>query len=572
MGSAIIITSKNIAFYLRLSQEDYDTGKLKEESNSIANQRKMLDDFTKGKKEFQSCDIREYCDDGYTGTNFNRPGFQRLRKDAACRKIDTIIIKDYSRLGRNFIGVGKYLEEEFPQMQIRVISINDGYDSNHEIDTANSISVPVKNLINEFYIKDLSKKVKSGIITRQKKGEYISANAIFGYKKSEEDIHKLVIDKETAFIVRKIFEYALEGKNSVQIANLLNQQNFKTPAWYKNKSDRRDYKIDEKTVWTSAKVMKIIRDRRYAGDMVGNMRVTTKIAKSDSVRVDRENWIVVEDTHEPIIMKEVFFKINEEIMPLKGRKDIPSGDSRRKGFCYCPHCGRVLQKSKTTVNPYLYCTRGKYKGNEECRNIMVNQKVLNTLLSEMVVVYIRTLMDVDEYVKRSKCKAMQNYKSEMSSADIDKEIGKLKQSTSDLYEKYRAGAFTSEEYLLQKKKVKVKIAELGERKLKILNGIGAKQEQEEWEQKLRDTFNTYKGKATFTERELSELIERVDVTVEGNLQVRWKFRDVMVKVRESLSPCRCITSLSTENANTFHSSSEHSRKTEYEPPYLTKAQ
>ena len=169
---------------LRLSQEDYETGKLKEESNSISNQRKLLSYYVKRRKEFQACEISEYCDDGYTGTNFDRPGFQRMLKDAASRKIDTIIVKDYSRIGRNFIGVGRLLEEEFPQMEIRVISVNDGYDSNNIIDAATSINVPIKNLINDFYIKDLSRKVKSGIKTRQKKGECISANAIFGYKKN----------------------------------------------------------------------------------------------------------------------------------------------------------------------------------------------------------------------------------------------------------------------------------------------------------------------------------------------------------------------------------------------------
>ena len=519
MQSAMIITSKNIAYYMRLSQEDYNTGKLKEESSSIANQRKMLDHYTKCRAEFQSCVISEYCDDGYTGTNFNRPKFQQLLKDAACGKIDTIIIKDYSRLGRNFIGVGKYLEEEFPQMQIRVISINDGYDSNNEIDTASSINVPIKNLINEFYIKDLSKKVKSGILTRQKKGEFISANAIFGYKKSKKNIHKLVVDEDTAYIVKKIFEYALEEKNSVQIANLLNWQNFMTPAWYKNKNlDRRNYKIDEKTVWTSAKVMKVIRDRRYTGDMVGNVRVTTKIAKSDSKRVKKENWIIVENTHESIISKEVFFIVNEEIMPLKKRKNISLGDSRRKGFCYCPYCGRSLQKSSGKNNSYLFCPREKY--DSSCKEVKIIIKDLYTTLSELIRYYIKTGIDLEEYVRKSKSKVMSSQKSVMNADDIDKEIKKLKQSTIGLYEKYCKEKFTREEYFHHKHRINMNIEELEQYKMKIINGIGARQEQEDWEQQLIQKVNRWLNQTTFAEKDLKELIARVDFIDDKRLQVR----------------------------------------------------
>lgn len=523
-----MIKSRKVAFYLRLSQEDYDTGKLKEESNSIANQRQMLHYYVKRRKEFDSCAISEYSDDGYTGTNFDRPGFQKLLKDAACGKIDTIILKDYSRLGRNFIGVGRYLEEEFPQMQVRIISINDGYDSNNLMDTATSIHVPIKNLMNDFYIKDLSRKVKSGIITRQKKGECISANAIFGYQKSEADIHKLVVDEETAPIILKIFNYALEGYNSIQIANLLNQERIKTPAWYKNKSKRRNYDIDEKSGWTSPKVMKIIRDQRYAGDMVGNVRVTTKIAKSDNIRVDRENWIIVPDTHEPIVPKEIFFKVNEEIMPLRERKNIPRGDNRRHGFCYCPHCGRILQKNNTTINPYLHCAHGKYDSG--CKEVKIVLQDLYSVLSDMAGKYVRTLIDLNEYVRKSKLKVMGKQKSIMSPTDIDKEIEKLKQSTAGLYEKYREEKFTREEYILQKQKINAKIEELQKNKMKMINGIGAKQEQQDWEKRLQEKIFQWKDQTTFAERDLAELIERVDFVDEKNLRVRWKFMDYAVKV------------------------------------------
>lgn len=518
----MIIESKRIAVYLRLSQEDYETGKLKEESNSISNQRKLLSYYVKRRKEFQACEISEYCDDGYTGTNFDRPGFQRMLKDAASRKIDTIIVKDYSRIGRNFIGVGRLLEEEFPQMEIRVISVNDGYDSNNIIDAATSINVPIKNLINDFYIKDLSRKVKSGIKTRQKKGECISANAIFGYKKNPSNIHQYVIDEETAPIVRKIFDLALDGNNSIQIANNLNQQKIKTPAWYKNKSDRRKYGIDDKTCWTSTKVMKIIRDQRYAGDMVGNVRVNTKIAKVSNKRVDREDWIIVENTHEAIVSKEIFREVNECVMPLVERKNVALGENRRSGFCYCPHCGRVLQKNNTTLHPYLYCAHGMYDSQCQDTKVMIND--LYHILSDVIRAHIKMLVDVDAFILRNKCNTISKNRSDMSAADIDKKIEKLKQSTTGLYERYREGKIKKEEYLIHKKKVANSIDELVQNKMKILNGIGAKQEQLAWEDKLRQVIQSYKDKETYSESDFKNLIERVDF--EGNgIKIKWQFMD-----------------------------------------------
>jgi hypothetical protein len=408
--------------------------------------------------------------------------------------------------------------------------------------TTDAINIPIKNLINDFYVKDLSKKVKSGIITRQKKGECISANAIFGYKKSKENIHKLEIDEETAFIVRMVFDYALDGKNSVQIAKLLNEKQIMTPAWYKNKSDRRNYKVDNKTMWTAAKVMKILRDQRYAGDMVGNVRVTTKVAKSDNIRVDRKKWIIVENTHEGIVPKEVFFKVNEEILPLKERHGIPLGDNRRKGFCYCPHCGRLLQKTNTTINPYFYCISQTYDVNEGCMDAKIMVQSLFDSLIDMAAKYVEALINVDVFVKQSKIKIIKNHKTEMTAEDVEKENIKLRQSTFGLHERYKEGKFSKEAYMLQKRQANMKMDELKEKKLKICNGIGDKNEQEKWEQELSDLINKFRDKKSFTERELLELIERVEIYSEKEIKVKWRFMDFTAKATEYLIRAQKIAS------------------------------
>jgi len=268
----MIKKSNLVAIYLRLSEEDYDVtngrdGLLKEESDRIANQRKLIDNYLKKRNEFSRCQFKEYRDDGFPGTNFERPDFQKMLRDAESGKIDTIVFKDYSRLGRNFLGVGRYLEEILPELELRVISINDGYDSNNILETSEGISIPMRNLINDYYVKDLSKKVKSAIKSRQTRGQFISAYSIFGYKKASLDKHQLIIDEETAPIIKKIFQYALDGLNGTCIAKKLYELEILTPAWYSGQSKKRTYEIDQKSIWTSAKVMKILRDQRYTGDI-----------------------------------------------------------------------------------------------------------------------------------------------------------------------------------------------------------------------------------------------------------------------------------------------------------------
>ncbi len=522
--------SRNIGIYLRLSDEDYDVGSdqngtMKEESNSISNQRKLIENFLKRRKEFLNSNLIEYCDDGYSGTNFNRPNFQKMIADAECRKIDTIIFKDYSRFGRNFLGVGKYLEEIFPELQIRVISINDGYDSN-ELDSSEGITIPMMNLINDYYIKDLSKKVKSGIKSRQNRGDYISPIAIFGYKKNPVNKHQLIIDEETAPIVQMIFQYALDGLNGVQIAKKLNELNIMTPAWYARAYKKRNYPMDNKTIWTSAKVIKILRDQRYAGDMVGNVRVRTKIARTDNIKVDRENWIIVEGTHEGIVAKDIFLKVNNDIMPLGDKKDPSKGKDRRKGIFYCPHCGRLLRKTNTTINPYYECARGSYEPKSECTKIRVSEKRLIEIITDMIRAYMQVLIEGEILIREIKRTKMKESQTIMTAADVDAAVNKLMQSKMSLYERYRDGVITKDEYILRKQQITMQIDELESKKVQIANDIGSKEEQDQLEQKMRELIEKYKNMKEISYSDISEFASKVIVTTDVDVSVVWRFEDI----------------------------------------------
>lgn len=242
----------------------------------------------------------------------------------------------------------------------------------------------------------------------------------------------------------------------------------------------------------------------------------------------------MENTHEGIVPKEVFFKVNEEILPLKERHGIPLGDNRRQGFCYCPHCGRLLQKTNTTINPYFYCTRQTYDVDEDCMGSKIMIQPLFDSLIDMAAKYVETLIHADAFVKQSKIYIIKNHKTEMTAGDVEKEITKLRQSTLGLHERYKDGKISRETYMLHKKQANMKTDELKEKKLKICNGIGDKNEQEKREQELSDIINKFRDKKSFTERELLELIERVEIYSEEEIKVKWRFMDFTTRATEYL--------------------------------------
>lgn len=534
----MMIESKNLAFYLRLSDEDYDIGKgvrkLKVESNSITNQRNLIKQFIKGKREFAGCNVVEFCDDGYTGTNMNRPGFQDMLKAIEQKKIDTIIFKDYSRFGRNFLMVGKYLEEILPALGIRVISVTDGYDSNKIAAASENLIIPFKNLVNEFYVKSLSKSVKSGIKTRQKKGEFISPNAIFGYQKSQDNIHKLVLHEETAWIVRRIFDMALGGMNGKEIAKTLNQDGVPTPGWFANRKEQRQYVVDEHTGWTSAKVYKILRDRRYAGDMVGNVRCRKRIAKNDTIRINEDEWIIVPNTHKGIVTREEFQLVNEELLPVTKRGNVAVGLDRRKEICVCPYCGRTLKRSNMDENAYYGCLTDEYSTAKECSEIRIRENEIIETVTTILQQYMSVLIEDAKAIKNVKRQILSANKQVLSINNLENSVEVLKRRKVTMHESYRNGVITKEEFLLQKNMVNQQIQELEEKRYKLLNGIGDMESLEQLEQDIAKTIGQYKNVPVMKYSDLSAFVDKIYVYKDKSMRVVFKFADVFERVNDVL--------------------------------------
>ncbi|GHU87728.1 recombinase [Clostridia bacterium] len=382
-----------IAKYLRISAEDIDLdGFDKYESNSIGNQRDLLDDFITRIPEFTGCEIIEALDDGRTGTNFLRPGVQRLIELAESGKVNCIIVKDLSRWGRNYLEVGDFLEQKFPAWGTRFISINDMYDSAKLNGATGGIDIAFRNLIYEMYSHDLSEKVRSGKIAAAKQGKHLGGYGFFGYKKDPADRHKLIIDPAAAPTVERIFELALAGCTQSEIAKTLNGEGRETPQQTKTKQGaKNNWRRGLADNWYGAVVSAILRDERYTGKLIfGKTRAVT-IGKQDFVKQPREEWIVADGAIPALVTQEVFDKVRAlctsrcHVTPAnKGAKSNLLFTRKLK----CGYCGRAPKAIKRTNDVKYKCDTADYTDEYGCQKgfIMeddIKQAVLTALQQQV---------------------------------------------------------------------------------------------------------------------------------------------------------------------------------------------
>lgn len=381
------------AGYYRLSRDDGD----KVESDSITNQKMLVSDFA---DRYQVSIIDDYIDDGYSGTNFERPDFNRLMADISDGKINCIVVKDLSRLGRNYIEMGRYITKIFPSMGVRLISINDNYDSLSEEDASNYIIVPFKNLINDAYCRDISIKIRSQLDIKRKNGQYIGSFALFGYKKDEENHNHLVIDETAAEIVQLIFNMKLDGYSSIRICKRLNEMGIPTPLEYKrsvNPTYTNGFKSKINSGWGVSSIDMILKNEMYTGVMIQGKRRKVNYKVKQSINMSEEDWIKVSETHDAIIPKEIF-----EIV-----KRLYSNDTRispqmdhiyaLSGLVKCGECGCNMIRRSTTCKgkKYYYYHCKTYKNGEGCSSHLISDKDLMKVVRDSIQNVIDTITNLD---------------------------------------------------------------------------------------------------------------------------------------------------------------------------------
>lgn len=363
-----------VAGYVRLSRED----KIKDESNSITNQKAIINSYIKNNNEFKLIDF--YIDDGYSGTTFDRPGFKEMIKDITDDKVNTIIVKDLSRFGRNHIESDNYIENFLPGYNVRIISINDNIDTLKSPKSSTYIEIPLRNLMNDCYARDISEKVKSTLKVKQQNGIFIGTFAPYGYLKDPKDKHKLIIDIESANIVRKIFDMILLGKSRKEIADFLNDNNILTPGLYKiNKEKTNNQKLVLSKKWNAEIVNRILRNETYTGTLIQNIKTKPNYKNSKLIDVNKEDWIKTENHHDALISIDRFDEV-QQILDRKIKVNKNNQIDLFSGYLKCFHCCEhlIIRKSKSQV--YYYCS--SYIKNKSCVKYSMNKKNLEKLVIE----------------------------------------------------------------------------------------------------------------------------------------------------------------------------------------------
>lgn len=432
-------TKKYIAaLYCRLSKDDGSTN----ESMSIYSQKAMLKQYA----EQNNIAVYDYyVDDGYSGTNFERPAFKKMITDIENGKINCVITKDLSRLGRNYLESGAYIEMYFPQKNVRYIAITDG------IDTINSYEfdiMPFKNILNEMYAKDTSKKVKSALKSRMKEGTYIGSKAPFGFKKDPDDKHRLIIDERVKPIIELVYELCLEGKGTQLISQEMMKRKIPRPSSFLENADKLYGLTEEnKYKWTHRMVLSILRDPVYCGNMERNKRPTLSFKNRKRLYVPKEDRIVVKDTHEGIVSEEVWTQVQNMVDKRKNtNKSGITYDNIFKGLVKCPDCNYALtpktdyrlNKKDTIDFVHFSCSGYKKYGVKVCTSHRINARDLYNVVLEDIqyhgqmalssredfVMKIAEKIDKDKVDER-KDKAEKLNSSKIKLKDLDKAFEKL---------------------------------------------------------------------------------------------------------------------------------------------------
>lgn len=517
-----------IALYLRLSLEDLESRKdvLNDESSSIQSQRLMLRNHIENILELKELPILEFVDDGHTGTNFERPSFQRMMELVRTGEISCIVVKDLSRFGRNYLEVGDYLEHLFPFLGVRFIAVNDHYDSNDYIGSTGGLDVAFRNFIYQRYSQDLSEKIKTAKHMRMEKGKHIT-HCPYGYRKQDGIKDKMFVDPVAASIVRDIFHYAIDGKKTTEIAAILNERNIPTPMIYKKLSRKN---IQNDVMWSHQAVLRIIKDYKYTGAMVTFKCESETIRAKAQKRKPPEEWVIIENAHEAIVTHEEYERANATIRKVK--YNAPKRTDCKDRVYYCGHCGRRLRKT-FGLDEYYSCSTKLYRKDAVCSDIFWSRSDIEKIV---LSVYRGQLQLLDKANKQIKKQMKKDPLSECRNKQkgIASELETMDLQSLQLYENYRGGIFDREAFLVQKNV-------LTERKEKLQQELHSLQLEEEMiirEQRemqvCKSSLEVAGDRLRASDDELRTCmyddIERVTVYHSREIDIKWKFENIFQNV------------------------------------------
>lgn len=517
------------ALYIRLSKEDESEGP----SQSVQNQESLLREFV---QEHRLTVFDTYVDDGWSGTNFDRPSFQRMIADIEAKKVNMVITKDLSRLGRDYIMTGHYMERYFPEHRVRYISLLDGIDTGVD-STANDIT-PFRAIMNDMYAKDISKKIKSVKRDKQRKGEFIGGKPVYGYKMHPTEKNKIVIDEEVAPIVRRIFALALGGMSCRNIAVLLNREGIPTPATYANLPVAKPGPYTG--LWSSERISEMLQNETYIGNMVQGRSVKISYKSKKCLKQDPANWVVVEGTHEPLVDAESFRRVR---MLLNSRKHTRSRtyDFLLKGLIFCHECGyplAVINRKNTRGEDVLYFVCRTYQRFTKagvCTCHSIKEKTVTDAVIARVQEVCRGFLNPEELLPMAREAVEEARKQNSLEAELQalqSRIDGLTASMDRVYADRLSGLLPEEDFqrLFNRLKLDRKLLEERRQEMEL-----QKKSPVTVDDRARELVERFIQTAGESRELLVSLIERVELTEDKEIIIKFRFAQ-LDEVAQSQQP------------------------------------
>ena len=525
------------AVYLRLSREDGDvTDGGKTVSNSIANQKELVMDYLKSHHEIEV--VSTYTDDGFSGVNFERPEFQRMLSDIREGKIDCVIVKDLSRFGRNYIESGRYIEKIFPMLGIRFIAITDGYDSINE-DMGSEMIIPFKNLINDAYCRDISIKIRSHMDIKRRNGEYIAAYAAYGYLKDKDNKNHLVIDEYAADVVRDIFTMKICGMSQQAIADKLNADGILSPMQYKKSIGvpmENGFAKNVKPKWSYNAVLRVLKNEVYIGSVVQGKRTTPNYKIKKRVYKNEADWIRVSDMHDAIVSRSDFDLVQELLM--KDTRVAPDGAEvfLFAGMLYCAGCGEPMVRKTVPSGKkryvYYVCS-GNKRDKQKCSSHMISEKKLIDRVTKLVKSYIDRIVGISraiELVNRAPENKPKAKKQGERIEALQAEAEACNMKKRNLYEDYKDGILTKEEYLMIRDQYEGELNELQTTIVRLRDEREKSMTYQSGRQEWVDGIVKFKGMTKLERNIAASLIRRIEVEDAGKIRVAWRFEKAIAEL------------------------------------------
>lgn len=523
-----------VAIYLRLSKEDGDLStSSKEESNSISNQRKLIQNYLMQHPEMTF--VQEYCDDGYTGTNFDRPSFIEMLEAIKAKKINCVIVKDLSRFGRDYIETGYYQEKLFPQLGVRFIALTDGYDSASQQSAGTDIVLPFKNLINDSYSRDISIKIRSNLQIKRQNGEFVGSRVVYGYKRSDTNKNQLVVDRTVAPIIQDIFRWKIDGLSPNQIADRLNCQGVLSPAEYKRSCGVKfQTKFQRHAVaeWSAVAIYRILKNEMYTGCLVQgkttspNYKVKKRRAKAPS------EWCRTENAHEPIITPDQFKLVQDLLGEDTRRPEGKVAVHPLAGKIFCADCGGTMFRKEMTSGRkqyvYFLCSTHK-KDKKLCATHQIREQEVHDVVLSVIQAHVAIALNLETAMERIDLSSWEHRelaKLEQAISDKVKNITENEIMKNGLLTDFKNGLITQHEYQLFSAEFDKQIQEargamkhLEEEKEHIAEGFS---EQQQWLHKFQECRQI----TVLDRRTVAQFVDRVEIGLNHHVSVRLRNDDL----------------------------------------------